>query len=780
MVLAKSKDSDTAPSVSLARDVSSDDYDVSNVAGQAQQADNEKEVRVDGLIYPCDMQLPVLSEAMYACERFACCFEKNSNTLEQEKIGYVSLYFDCLLKAEAFCSAMKESVQRNEIKGIVTAKVVNLSAEELPVKDSVVSKCYLKVDGLLAAANESLIRDIFAEYNVQEIANLSDVDSTTGTKTATLKFSSEQDAENAMLELNDFELDDGVCSSSLKISFLTPENNNNNNVRLSTTEFVAQNEKAVCVDDETRRLQIEAEAQSSDTRVDACQLMETNLAADVPTTDTEIDRTVDKQPPVVHPPTVEIDVDQISAHLREYMRNKRINWAEMNTVKELWVVLNQLTSEIGWQPEEMLKLGMKAALEYAVQEFSTVQWLAQHLKHLIQLWNDELMLEKRSETRKELLMAVEEDLSYLPKASPYCGLKKKKKKYPVVRGVGGILERLRKEANDAAQLSTKMELKQENGRKKQQQNMVFAASAKSAAVKNGETSTTTTTKSARHRHASISSKESGEASSSSEDEAQEWNTVNAKFHNNNSSSSSSRPVHNAKNDIPSFHQYYNPMVQAADAPPDLAYNHFVGHTFPDISAHLIPMMTRLMPMFLQFLQQQNFQMPLTTTNNNSNIAQQQQLYQQLQMFFQQVGFGNARPPAPVRQPLNLGFRYPIPQQQQQQQQQPQQQANMFDRSAAVAANAHINAYGSNRSIIPPRPSLTGIHSQAAFVHSNKGGDSATYFRKCSISTAAAAAACVPNDDNTNISAVSFLQPTLRSLTVVDVDIRLGRIGRNGR
>ncbi|KRY50643.1 hypothetical protein T03_1256 [Trichinella britovi] len=49
--------------------------------------------------------------------------------------------------------------------------------------------------------------------------------------------------------------------------------------------------------------------------------------------------------------------------------------------------------------------------------------------------------------------------------------------------------------------------------------------------------------------------------------------------------------------------------------------------------------------------------------------------------------------------------------------------------------------------------------------------------KCSISTAAA---CVPNDDNTNISAVSFLQPTLRSLTVVDVDIRRGRIGRNGR
>ncbi|KAL1226749.1 hypothetical protein TSPI_05593 [Trichinella spiralis] len=662
MVLAKSKDSDTAPSVSLARDVSSDDYDVSNVAGQAQQADNEKEVRVDGLIYPCDMQLPVLSEALYACERFACCFEKNSNALEQEKIGYVSLYFDCLLKAEAFCSAMKESVQRNEIKGIVTAKVVNLSAEELPVNDSVVSKCYLK--------NTTFRKLQFIRLVILKLHQ---------TKTATLKFSSEQDAENAMLELNDFELDDGVCSSSLKISFLTPENNNNNNVRLSTTEFVAQNEKAVCVDDETRRLQIEAEAQSSDTRVDACQLMETNLAADVPTADTEIDRTVDKQPPVVHPPTVEIDVDQISAHLREYMRNKRINWAEMNTVKELWVVLNQLTSEIGWQPEEMLKLGMKAALEYAVQEFSTVQWLAQHLKHLIQLWNDELMLEKRSETRKELLMAVEEDLSYLPKASPYCGLKKKKKKYPVVRGVGGILERLRKEANDAAQLSTKMELKQENGRKKQQQqqqHMVFAASAKSAAVKNGETSstttTTTTTKSARHRHASLSSKESGEASSSSEDEAQEWNTVNAKFHNNNNNNNNSRPVHNAKNDIPSFHQYYNPMVQAADAPPDLAYNHFVGHTFPDTSAHLIPMMTRLMPMFLQFLQQQNFQMPLTTTtNNNSNIAQQQQLYQQLQMFFQQVGFGNARPPAPVRQPLNLGFRYPIPQQQQQQQQ-PQQ------------------------------------------------------------------------------------------------------------
>ncbi|KRZ76170.1 hypothetical protein T10_10125 [Trichinella papuae] len=712
MVLAKHKDSDTAPSVSLARDVSSDDYDVSKVAGHAQHADNEKEVRVDGLIYPCDMQLPVLSEALYACERFACCFNKNSDALEQQKIGYVSLYFDCLLKAEAFCSAVKESVQRNEIKGIVTAKVVNSAAEELLVKDSVVSKCYLKVDGLLAAANESLIRDIFAEYNVQEIANLSDVDSTTGTKTATLKFSSEQDAENAMLELNDFELDDGACSSSLKISFWTPENNNNNDDRLST-EFVAQNEKAVCVDDddETRRLQqIEAEAQSDDTKADVCQLMETNLSADVQTTDADIDRTVFKQPPVVEPSAVEIDVDQISAHLREYMRNKRINWAEMNTVKELWVVLNQLTSEIGWQPEEMLKLGMKAALEYAVQEFSTVQWLAHHLKHLIQLWNDELVLEKRSETRKELLLAVEEDLSYLPKASPYCGLKKKKKKYPVVRGVSGILERLKKEANDATQLSTKMELKQENGRKKQQQqqqqHMTFATTTKSA-VKNGENSTTT--KLARHRHASHSSKESGEASSSSEDEAQEWNTVNTKSNNNNNSNSNnnSRPVHNPKkfDDIPSFHQYYNPMMQAADAPPDLAYSHFIGHTFPDTSAHLIPMMTRLMPMFLQFLQQQNFQMPLT-----NNIAQQQQLYQQLQMFFQQVGFGNPRPPAPVRQPLNLGFRYPMQQQQQQQ----QQQANMFDRNA-VAANAHINAYGSSRSIIPPRP-LSGIHSQAAFVH----------------------------------------------------------------
>ncbi|KAL1231949.1 hypothetical protein TPS_07473 [Trichinella pseudospiralis] len=588
MVLAKHKDSDTAPSVSLAHDVSSD---VSKVADQAQHACNEKEVRVDGLIYPCDMQLPVLSEALYACERFACCFKKNSGALEQQKIGYVSLYFDCLLKAEAFCSAMKESVQRNEIKGIVTAKVVNsTAAEELPVKDSVVSKCYLKVDGLLAAANESLIRDIFAEYNVQEIANLSDVDSTTGTKTATLKFSSEQDAKNAMLELNDFELDDGACSSSLKISLWTPENNNNNDDRLST-EFVAQNEKAVCVvvvdddDDQTRRSQqIEAEPQS-DTKADVCQLVETNLAADVKTTDAEdIDRTVFKQPPVVEPSAVEIDVDQISAHLREYMRNKRINWAEMNTVKELWVVLNQLTSEIGWQPEEMLKLGMKAALEYAIQEFSTVQWLAHHLKHLIQLWNDELLLEKRSETRKELLLAVEEDLSYLPKASPYCGLKKKKKKYPVVRGVSGILERLRKETNDAAtQLSTKMELEQENGRKKHhhhhhhqqqqhQQHMIFAATTKST-IKNGENSNTT--KLARHRHASHSSKESGEASSSSEDEAQEWNTVNAKSNinnsnnnnnnnsNNNNNNNNNRPVHNPKkfDDIPSFHQYYNPMMQ---------------------------------------------------------------------------------------------------------------------------------------------------------------------------------------------------------------------------
>lgn len=169
----------------------------------------------------------------------------------------------------------------------------------------------------------------------------------------------------------------------------------------------------------------------------------------------------------------ELSVAELQHWINFVIERDRVNLGELNSVEELWMVVNNVVKETGWQPEETLKNAMLKALEAAITA-QDAKWWQNHTKflvkyvengfflrfmftvnHMFRIWKKEVELETRSKTRVKLQLAAEPSETTIkhdapeyvpPPHSPKIKRKTGKKALMELMGVGALLANVQKEA----------------------------------------------------------------------------------------------------------------------------------------------------------------------------------------------------------------------------------------------------------------------------------------------------------------------------------------------
>lgn len=78
----------------------------------------------------------------------------------------------------------------------------------------------------------------------------------------------------------------------------------------------------------------------------------------------------------------ELSMAELQHWINFVVERDRVNWGELNTIEDLWKVVNSAVKETGWQPEVSLKQAMLQCLESAKCSREEVWW-QNHTKFLI-------------------------------------------------------------------------------------------------------------------------------------------------------------------------------------------------------------------------------------------------------------------------------------------------------------------------------------------------------------------------------------------------------------
>lgn len=78
----------------------------------------------------------------------------------------------------------------------------------------------------------------------------------------------------------------------------------------------------------------------------------------------------------------EMGAHELSVLIEAAMVRGRVNWAELNTLEELWTLVHHASKDAGWQPEMSLKEAMAVVLDRAYRSVEA-DWQRDHIASLI-------------------------------------------------------------------------------------------------------------------------------------------------------------------------------------------------------------------------------------------------------------------------------------------------------------------------------------------------------------------------------------------------------------
>lgn len=78
----------------------------------------------------------------------------------------------------------------------------------------------------------------------------------------------------------------------------------------------------------------------------------------------------------------ELSAHELGGLIEAAMLRGRVNWAELNTLEDLWMLVHHAAKDAGWQPEYSLKEAMAVVLDRA---YRTVEadWQREHVANLM-------------------------------------------------------------------------------------------------------------------------------------------------------------------------------------------------------------------------------------------------------------------------------------------------------------------------------------------------------------------------------------------------------------
>ncbi|VDP26348.1 unnamed protein product [Soboliphyme baturini] len=308
--------------------------------------------------------------------------------------------------------------------------------------------------------------------------------------------------------------------------------------------------------------------------------------------------------------SVELSVSDIQRIIERIMERDRVNWAELSSAHDLWMIIHQTVQEMGWQPEETLKEAMMTTLHCALSK-SEVDWLRNHLLALIRIWKKEIENKSRSKIRKQIQLADLDSTTEVPGASyvppPENQLPEKRRKghkrnLKQLMGVGAMLASVQKESSGVADSS---------GDRKRDEERRHS-----------------------HRRQKESASESGEASSTSSDESESQEVAElaeaSKTQQSQSSSQNSESSDDERQRKRRKARKRSKQGGGGDGIPKLSFGNLNPMAMQQWISQMMPAMIQVMPLMAQIMQMR------MGTLSSMNPQQQQQMMQQLNQQVQQV------------------------------------------------------------------------------------------------------------------------------------------------
>lgn len=374
--------------------------------GDSEVEKKQRVIFIDHLRWPGNwMNNRQINRQLSKCLTFTAHFSRAAGTSDKHvKSGSIELEFSSADSArEAYVNLQKLVVDglktplRVDDVFFKPAASNNTKSYFATPEDEDVNKSTIYALYLPRGVDKQLLESIVGAEVIQHFRILP-LPNSNGLHQAEIVAISEDAAANARSEGDDFEIDDGVQPTIVKL--LTPK------------EYKEVVKKATAA----KPFVVDQQDKENETPIE---------------NEEEDDENVMKAP--------EIDEDEVVEKLLKHIEDQKVNWAELSTKEEIYSLADLVSQDYKGLPDSILKPVMLTALQRHLTRAES-HWMREHLEGIIKMWKIEVMSEVFFDRPSVIRM---ETIDYKPQ--PKASKKQKnreetKKQGRMMLGLGAFLQ----------------------------------------------------------------------------------------------------------------------------------------------------------------------------------------------------------------------------------------------------------------------------------------------------------------------------------------------------